>query len=225
MNSRRAGTWLATVLNAVVAAAGCVVLDHLSRGGAPHVDPPPATDLHSLSESMLVDENAVARLDGTTWGRIVAVPQGSRTPVNPPGCALFLSQGDASQKGLAMRSSQGAAIGVELAISDQRVDLANLRDTCAYFSLDSPGIRSSVHLERTCVDGLADGAISTLMHSETTTGGETVSWDIAMITGYRRGVLVTAEYTPGPRGGPFDDKLASTLPALFQAQLDRVDAS
>ena len=139
MKSRWAGTWLAIVLNAVVAAAGCVVLAHLSRGGAPHIDPPPATDLHFLSESMLVDENAVARLDGTTWGRIVAVPQGSRTPVNPPGCALFLSQGDASQKGLAMRSSQGAAIGVELAISDQRVDLANLRDTCAYFSLRFAG--------------------------------------------------------------------------------------
>ena len=82
-----------------------------------------------------------------------------------------------------------------------------------------------MHLERTCIDGLPDGAISTLMHSETTTGGETVTWDIAMITGYRRGVLVTAEYTPGPRGGPFDDKLASTLPALFQAQLDRIDAT
>ena len=224
MNSRRARTWLAIVLNTAVGAAGCVVLAHLSYGG-PDNNPPPASDLHALSESMLVDENGVAPLNGTTWGRIVAAPQGSPTPVNPPGCALFLSQGDASQKGLAMRSSQGAAIGVELAISDQRVDLANLRDTCAYFSLDSPGIRSSVHLERTCVDGLADGAISTLMHSETTTGGETVTWDIAMITGYRRGVLVTAEYTPGPRGGPFDDKLASTLPALFQAQLDRVDAS
>jgi len=225
MSPRRVGTLLVILLNALVAVAGGFVLVHLSREGASDVSPPPASDLHHISESMLVDENAVARLDGTTWGRIVAVPQGSRTPVNPPGCALFLSQGDASQKGLAMRSSQGAAIGVELAISDQRVDLANLRDTCAYFSLDSPGIRSSVHLERTCVDGLADGAISTLMHSETTTGGETVSWDIAMITGYRRGVLVTAEYTPGPRGGPFDDKLASTLPALFQAQLDRVDAS
>src|SRR4029078_11313638 len=160
---------------------------------APHIDPPPATDLHFLSESMLVDENAVARLDGTTWGRIVAVPQGSRTPVNPPGCALSLSQGDASQRGLAMRSSQGAAIGVELAISDQRVDLANLRDSCAYFSLDSPGIRSSVRLERTCVAGLLDAAISTLLHSETTAGGKLVTWDIAMITGYHRGVLVTAE--------------------------------
>jgi hypothetical protein len=225
MNSRRAGTWLAIVLNAVVAAAGCVVLTHLSRGGSPDTDPPPASDLHALSESMLVDENAVPPLDGTTWGRIVAVPQGSPTPVNPPGCALFLSQGDASQKGLAMRSSQGAAIGVELAISDQRLDLAKLRDSCAYFTLNSPGIRSSVHLERTRIDGLTGGAISTLMHSQTTTGGETVNWDVAMITGYRRGVLITAEYTPGPRGGPFDDKLASKLPALFEAQTDRIDAA
>jgi len=61
MKSRWAGTWLAVALNAVVAAAGCVVLAHLSRGGAPHIDPPPATDLHFLSESMLVDENAVAQ--------------------------------------------------------------------------------------------------------------------------------------------------------------------
>lgn len=225
MSPRRAGVRLAILLNAFVAAAGCVVLAHLSRGGAPDVDPPTGTDLPFLSESMLVDENAVPPLDGTKWGRIVAVPQGSATPVNPPGCALFLSQGDASQKALAMRSSQGAAIGVELAISDQRVDLATLRDTCAYFTLNSPGIRSSVHLERTCIDGLADGAISTLMHSETTTRAETVTWDIAMITGYRRGVLVTAEYTPGPRGGTFDKNLASTLPALFQAQVDRIDAS
>jgi hypothetical protein len=225
MTARRAGVRLAMLLNALVAAAGCVVLAHVSRADAPDADPSTAADLPVLSESMLVDENAVPPLEGTKWGRIVAVPQGSPTPVNPPECALFLSQGDASQKALAMRSSQGAAIGVELAIADQRVDLANLVDTCAYFTLNSPGIRSSVHVERTPVDGLADGAISTLMHSETATGGETVAWDIAMITGYRRGVLITAEYTPGPRGGPFDKDLASTLPALFQAQVDRIDAS
>ena len=98
------------------------------------------------------------------------------------------------------------------------------RDTCAFFTLDSPGVRSSVRLERTCFAGLADGAISTLMHSETTAEGTSVAWDIALIAGYHRGVLVTAEYTPGPRGGPFDAKLASTLPALFEAQVDRLDA-
>jgi hypothetical protein len=124
-----------------------------------------------------------------------------------------------------MRSSQAAAIGVELAIVDQRVDLANLRDTCAFFTLDSPGIRSTVRLERTCVAGLVDGAISTLMHSETTADGTSVAWDVALIAGYHRGVLVTAEYTPGPGGGQFDTALASKLPALFHAQVNRLDAS
>jgi hypothetical protein len=174
---------------------------------------------------MLVDESAVPPLAGTSWGRIVAVPRGSGPPVNPPECALFLSQGDALQKAIALRSSQGAAIGVELAITKQRVDLASLRDACAVFTMDSPGVRSSVRLERTCLAGLADGAISTLLHSETTTRGASVAWEVALITGYHRGVLVTAEYTPGPQGGQFDHGLASKLPALFQAQTDRLDAS
>ena len=216
---------LVVLLNVLIAMSGGVVLTHLSRDRGPDVSRPSASDLHSLSESMLVDENVVPPLDGTSWGRMVAVPRGSATPVNPPECALFLSQGDALQKALAMRSSQAAAIGVELAITDQRVDLANLRDTCAFFTLDSPGIRSSVHLERTCVAGVVDGAISTLMHSETTAERTSVAWDIALIAGYHRGVLVTAEYTPGPRGGQFDTNLAATLPALFQAQIKRLDAS
>ena len=138
---------------------------------------------------------------------------------------VFLSQGDATQKGLALRSSQGAAIGVELAINDTRVDLATLPDSCALFTMDTPGIRSGVHLEPMDFGGLPDEAIGTLMHSETTTNGESVAWDIAMIAGYHRGVLVTAEYTPGPCGGAFNPQLASTLPALFRTQVARLDAS
>lgn len=225
MNSRSTVGTLATVVNALIAMAGGAVLVHLLHDSNRDVSPPAASDLHHLSESMLVDENAVPPLAGTSWGRMVAVPRGSAPPVKPPQCSLFLSQGHALQKAMAMRSSQGAAIGVELAIDDQRVDLATLRDDCAFFTLDSPGIRSSVRLERTCIAGVADGAISTLMHSQTTTGGTSVAWDIALVAGYHRDVLVTAEYTPGPGGGPFDDKLASTLPALFRAQVVRLDAS
>jgi hypothetical protein len=222
---RRLSTLLAVLLNTLIAIAGGIVLVNLSRDRSPDVSAPPASDLHYLSESMLVDENVVPPLDGTNWGRMVAVPRGSPAPVNPPECSLFLSQGDAFQKALAMRSSQGAAIGVELAIDDQRVDLTALRDRCAFFALDAPGVRSSVRIERTCVAGLAEGAISTLLHSETTTEGTSVAWEVALITGYHRGVLVTAEYTPGPGGGPFDAKLASKLPALFQAQIRRLDAA
>ena len=224
MSSRSLAARPIAVVNAVIAMAGGVVLVHLSRDGGREMNPPPASDLHNLSESMLVDENSVPPLTGTSWGRIVAVPTGSGPPVNPPECALFLSQGDALQKAVAMRSSQGAAIGVELAIDDQRVDLADLRDTCAFFTLAAPGVRSSVRLERTCLAGLADGAISTLLHSETATRGMSVAWEVALIAGYHRGVLVTAEYTPGPQGGQFDDKLASTLPALYEAQVKRLDA-
>ena len=216
---------LVGVLNAMIAVAGCVVLVHFPTRDAPDLDRPTKSDLRYITESMLVDESAVPALDGTSWGRIVAVPRGAAPPVNPPGCALFLSQGDATQKGLAMRSSRGAAIGVELAIDDQRVDLATARDRCAYFSLDAPGVSSRVQLEPADFGGLPSDAIGTLMHSETTADGQSVSWDIALVTAYRRGVLVTAEYTPGPRGGPLDSKLASALPALLQAQLERLDAA
>ncbi len=224
MSRRPAIRLLTAILNALIAVAGFFTLLHLSGGHTATARRPPPSDLPYLTESMLVDERVVPALNGTTWGRMVAVPRGAAPPVKPPECALFLSQGDALQKGLAMRSSQGAAIGVELAIDDHRVDLVKVRDDCASFSLDAPGIRSSVRVEPTCLAGLADGAISTLMHSETSTAGKSVSWDIAMVAGYHRGVLVTAEYTPGPRGGPFDSTLASKLPALFQAQLDRLDA-
>ena len=35
--------------------------------------------------------------------------------------------------------------------------------------------------------------------------------------------VVTAEYTPGPRGGAFDPRLASSLPSLFGAQVARLE--
>lgn len=216
---------LVAILNAMTAVVGCVVLVHLSNRDGPDGRRPPKSDLGYITESMLVDESAVPPLDGTSWGRIVAVPRGAAPPVNPPGCALFLSQGDAIQKGLAMRSSRGAAIGVELSINDHRVDLAKVRDACASFGLDAPGIRSRVRLESTDFGGLPSGAIGTLMHSETTTDDQLVTWDIALVAAYHRGVLVTAEYTPGPRGGPFDSKLASALPLLLQAQVKRLDAA
>lgn len=216
---------LIAVLNATIAVVGCVVLVDLSSRDTQVGSRPPKSDLGYLTESMLVDESAVPPLDGTSWGRIVAVPRGGPPPVSPPECALFLSQGDATQKGLAMRSSRGAAIGVELAITGHRVDLATARAGCASFSLDAPGVRSRVQLEPTDFGGLPTNAIGTLMHSKTTADGQSVSWDIALVAAYHRGVLVTAEYTPGPRGGPFDFELASALPALLQAQIERLDAA
>jgi hypothetical protein len=222
MTARRDGVWLAAFLNTLIAIAGCVVLVHHSNRDSREVG---GDDLHDLTESMLVDESVVPPLAGTTWGSIVAVPQGAPAPVRPPECALFLSQGDASQKAVAMRSSQGAAIGVELAIKERAVDLAAVRDTCAHFTMDVPGVQSAVRVETTCIAGLAAGAISTLLHSTTTTEGRTVAWEVAMIAGFHRGVLVTAEYTPGPGGGPFDREVAAKLPALFAAQIHRLDAS
>lgn len=222
MNARRDIIGLAIVVTAMIAFAGCIVVEHISSSSV--TDASPASDLNHLTESMLVDESAVPPLAGTSWGRIVAAPQGALPPVSPPQCAIFLSQGVALEKGLAMRSSRGSAIGVELAIDDHRVDLATVRDECASFTLDAPGFRSKVRVEPTCLTGLPAGAVSTKLHSETTAAGRSVSWVIAMISGYHRGVLVTAEYTPGPQGGPFDAELASALPALFRAQLARLDA-
>jgi hypothetical protein len=221
MTARRDVIRLAALLNTVIAFAGCVVLLHHPR----QTTPGHASDLHQLSESMLVDESAVPALAGTTWGRIVAAPQGGPAPVKPLECALFLSQGDAVQKAVAMRSSQGAAIGVELAIKDRAVDLTAVRDTCAHFTMDAPGIHSAVRVETTCIAGLPDDAISTVMHSTTTASGRTVAWKVAMIAGFHRGVLVTAEYTPGPGLGPYDRDVAAKLPALFEAQIARLDAS
>src|SRR3954464_10659709 len=104
MRSRNSGAAFALLLNVVIAVTGCVVVVHLSHRNTSDV---PKPDLPYLSESMLVDESDVPPLAGTSWGRIVAVPRGAPSPVDPPECALFLSQGDALQKGLAMRSSQG----------------------------------------------------------------------------------------------------------------------
>lgn len=226
MSSRGVSTLrtLIAVATTTIGVAGWLVLDHLSNTQDAAAARPQLADLQYISEAMLVDESTVPPLEGTTWGRMVAVPRGAPPPVNPPQCALFLSQGDALQKGLAMRSSRGAAIGVELAIVEHRVDLAAVRDDCDSFTLDAPGLQSRVRVEPTCLARLADGAISTKIHSETTTAEGSVSWEIAMITGYHRGVLVTAEYTPGPHGSAFNDELASTLVPLFRAQIARLDA-
>ena len=40
---------------------------------------------------------------------------------------------------------------------------------------------------------------------------------------YHRGVLVTAQYTPGPRGGAFDSRLASNLGEVYRAQIAKLD--
>jgi hypothetical protein len=74
------------------------------------------------------------------------------------------------------------------------------------------------------VADLPGGAISTLMHCRTVKADQTLTWDIALIVGYHRGVLVTAEYTPGPQGGAFDSGLASRLGEVYQAQIQKLDA-
>jgi hypothetical protein len=180
-------------------------------------------DLSSLSESMLIDENTVPPIPGTTWGRMVAVPRGVAPPVSPPDCGLFLSQAEASQKGLAMRSSRGTAIGVELALTDGQQDLAALVDECRTFTFDGGTTQSRVTLDPLDVPGLPADTIGTLMHCRSVTDGKTRSWDIALIAGYHRGVLVSAQYTPGPVGGPFDPLLAASLPSIYEAQIERLN--
>ncbi|MDT5011825.1 MAG: hypothetical protein QOH57_3442, partial [Mycobacterium sp.] len=93
-----------------------------------------------------------------------------------------------------------------------------------FFTLYAPDIQSTVHLEPMELAGVPPGAVSTKLHSQTTADGQSVAWDVALVTGYTRGVLVTAQYTPGPQGGAFDQQLASALPALYQAQVDRLNA-
>jgi hypothetical protein len=50
-----------------------------------------------------------------------------------------------------------------------------------------------------------------------------LAWDIALIVGYHRGVLVTAQYTPGPQGGAFDGRLASSMDEVYRAQIAKLD--
>jgi hypothetical protein len=190
-----------------------------------NADQSPETDLSSLSESMLIDENVVPPIQGTTWGRMVAVPRGVAPPVSPPDCGLFLSQAQASQKGLALRSSRGTAIGVELAITDDHKDLSALVAECRSFTFDGGPTQSRVELAPLAVPDLPTATIGTLMHSRSVTKGKTSTWDIALIAGYHRGVLVSAQYTPGPVGGPFDAHLAASLPGIYNAQIERLDGA
>lgn len=180
-------------------------------------------DVSVLTESMLIDESAVPALAGTSWGRMVAVPRGAEPQVSPQGCELFLSQGTASQKGLAIRSSRNASIGVALAITDQRPNLVALLEHCRDFTFEGPGASSIVSLGPLTVPDLPEGAIATLMHCTTTKPDRTLAWDIALIAGFHRGVLVSAEYTPGPEGGPFDARLAAGLVGVYRAQIAALD--
>ena len=182
------------------------------------------SDLRDIDEAMLIDESAVPPLEGTTWGRMVAVPRGAEPPVSPADCVLFLSQGPAAEKGLAMRSSKNASIGVTLSVGGPRPDLPLLVEECKVFTFTGAGANSRVELAPMPVADLPDGVISTLMHCRTVKADQTLVWDIALIVGYHRGVLVTAEYTPGPQGGAFDSGLASRLGEVYQAQIRKLDA-
>jgi len=207
----------------LVAIAGLLIANRSDdREAQPTVAAP--SELHDLDEAMLIDESAVPPLEGTTWGRMVAVPRGAEPPVVPASCVLFLSQGTAAEKGLAMRSSKNASIGVTLSVGVPRPDLPALVDECKVFTFEGAGASSRVELAPMPVADLPDGAISTLMHCRTDKADQTLVWDIALIVGYHRSVLVTAEYTPGPQGGAFDSELASRLGEVYQAQIRKLDA-
>ena len=180
-------------------------------------------DLSYLDESMLIDESSVPPVEGTSWGLMVAVPRGVAPPVSPADCGLFLSQAQGSQEGLAMRSSKGTAIGVELDITGESIDLKALVRECKSFTFDGGATQSRVELEPLNVPDLPADTIGTLMHCRSATNGKTLRWDIALIAGYHRGILVSAQYTPGPVGGPFDPKLASSLSGIYRAQIARLD--
>jgi len=213
----------------IVAAVCCLaivaglLIANRSRNGEEHDAVATPSELHDLDEAMLIDENAVPPLEGTTWGRMVAVPRGAEPPVSPAACVLFLSQGPAAEKGLAMRSSKNASIGVTLSVGGPRPDLPALVDECKVFTFEGAGANSRVELAPMPVAGLPDGAISTLMHCRTVKADQTLVWDIALIVGYHRGVLVTAEYTPGPQGGAFDNQIASSLGDVYRAQIHKLD--
>jgi len=217
-------------LRLVVIAALCVValvvavllVNGLRERGSQTATTSP-TELHDLDEAMLIDESAVPPLEGTTWGSMVAVPRGAEPPVSPAACVLFLSQGPAAEKGLAMRSSKNASIGVTLSVGIVRPDLPALVEECKVFTFAGAGANSRVELAPMPVAGLPDGAIPTLMHCRTVKADQTLVWDIALIVGYHRGVLVTAEYTPGPQGGAFDNGLASSLGEVYRAQIAKLD--
>jgi hypothetical protein len=206
----------------LAAIAGLLIANRShDREAQPTVAAP--SELHDLDEAMLIDESAVPPLEGTTWGSMVAVPRGAEPPVVPTSCVLFLSQGTAAEKGLAMRSSKNASIGVTLSVGGPRPDLPALVEECKTFTFAGAGTNSRVELAPMPVADLPDGAISTLMHCRTDKADQTLIWDIALIVGHHRGVLVTAEYTPGPQGGAFDSELASRLGEVYRAQIAKLD--
>ena len=206
----------------LAAIAGLLIANRShDREAQPTVAAP--SELHDLDEAMLIDESAVPPLPGTTWGSMVAVPRGAEPPVVPTSCVLFLSQGTAAEKGLAMRSSKNASIGVTLSVGGPRPDLPALVEECKTFTFAGAGANSRVELAPMPVADLPDGAISTLMHCRTDKADQTLIWDIALIVGHHRGVLVTAEYTPGPQGGAFDSELASRLGEVYRAQIAKLD--
>ena len=217
---------------ALIAALCCIAVGVAFFVGSRHREPPDTgapsagsgqTELQNLDEEMLIGESVVPPLEGTTWGSMVAIPRGSQPAVSPADCVLFLSQGPAGEKGLAMRSSKNASIGVTLSVGGPSPDLPALREECGVFTFAGPGVNSRVELEPMPVADLPDGAISTLMHCRTVKTDQTLVWDIALIVGYHRGVLVTAQYTPGPQGGAFDNQLASSLGDVYRAQVQKLD--
>ena len=217
---------------ALIAALCCIAVGVAFFVGSRHRGPPDTgapnggsgqTELQNLDEEMLIGESVVPPLEGTTWGSMVAIPRGPQPSVSPAACVLFLSQGPAGEKGLAMRSSKNASIGVTLSVGGPSPDLPALREECGVFTFAGPGVNSRVELEPMPVADLPDGAISTLMHCRTVKTDQTLVWDIALIVGYHRGVLVTAQYTPGPQGGAFDGQLASSLGEVFRAQVQKLD--
>ena len=203
--------------------AGLLIANRSRDREAQHAVAAPS-ELHDLDQAMLIDEGSVPPLPGTTWGSMVAVPRGAEPPVSPADCVLFLSQGPAAEKGLAMRSSKNASIGVTLSVGGPRPDLTALRDQCRVFTFSGAGANSRVELAPMPVADLPNGAISTLMHCRTVKADQTLVWDIALIVGYHRGILVTAEYTPGPQGGAFDNQIASRLGEVYLAQIAKLNS-
>ncbi|HLR98428.1 MAG TPA: hypothetical protein VK069_02425 [Mycolicibacillus parakoreensis] len=242
--------WITLAALVVVVALGAAAFFVFGRSASTGTDPSDKAAITTLSKDLLVERSAFPDLGDAQWhdwaNDGTGVPSGPQLPgdldVSPRECAdLFGGPDTATQDAGARLVSRGLgglrSLGVHLAISDEQPDVHAYLSECREFTIrtELPGLDQTMDMTGT-VDALdAPGvpAWAVGYRTETSSSVPGIPVSTAMqataISGVYRGVLVEVSYeqiSSGPAGStPAGTDLTDDLVALFNAQVDKLDAA
>lgn len=230
------------IVVALVVGLGVVFGGRILHPGAEKPSKKP--DITELTADLLVDRSAFPEIAGGKWISGVNSAGGTQSTMpnlttDPPECAdLYGDAKSATQSATATLANLQAgglhSTRVHLAITAEPRNLKDYLEQCRSFTqtFESSGRSGSteVQLEPLDVDGVPPWAVATVLTSTSSNAIRLpMSVTAATISGYYRGVLVVASSNDirlrAKNAGEVDPDNADALVALFNAQIERLEAA